>query len=112
MLPTLGGANKETDMSSNRTGILVLGVLLLLIVLAAIVYSFVQTPESRTPAPADRAFLTQCVRIVGDERTCSCVLKEMQQQYSLDQLIRLGLQARNTGQIPDELSGALAKCHR
>lgn len=30
----------------------------------------------------------------------------------LDELIRLGLQARNTGQIPDELRGAMAKCGR
>lgn len=89
---------------------LVIGVLLLAAV-AVLVYSFVATQESNSfPAPAVQAFQSQCVNAGGDEQTCDCLLDEMQQQYTLDELIRLGLQARNTGQIPDELSGALARC--
>jgi len=100
-------------MASGGASILVLGVLLLLVVVVVVVlaYSFVATQESQSyPAPAVQIFLDQCARVGGDEQTCSCMITEMQQQYTLDQLIRFGLRAQNTGQIPDELSDALARC--
>ena len=99
-------------MSAGSTIILVIGVLLLATV-AVLVYSIVATHESNSfPAPAVQAFQSQCVSAGASQQTCSCLLDEMEQQYTLDELIRLGLQARNTGQIPDELRGPLARCGR
>ncbi|MDA0734183.1 MAG: hypothetical protein O2909_06875 [Chloroflexi bacterium] len=99
-------------MSLGWAGILVIGAILLVVV-AVMVYSVVATQESDSfPAPAVQAFQSQCISAGGDERTCSCLLDEMQQRYTLNELIRLGLQARNTGQIPDELNAALARCEQ
>lgn len=99
-------------MSAGMTIILVLAVLLLAAV-AVLAYSFTATQESESfPAPAAQTFMGQCVRAGGDEPTCSCLLSEMEERYTLDQLVRLGLRAQSTGEIPDELRGLLARCGR
>ena len=46
----------------------------------------------------------------GGQGYCSCALVEIQERYSLEEYTALEIRMLNTGQMPEELAGVMAKC--
>jgi hypothetical protein len=62
------------------------------------------------PGPVVERFVGQCMEAGLDRETCTCIVEDMQEQYRLDQAIRLGLAMRNTGEVPPEIESSAAWC--
>jgi len=76
-------------------------------------------PPTQPPAPTQReypstvreTFLNACLETSGGlQEYCSCALDEVQKAYDLEEFVKLEIQMTNTGQIPEELAGPIAKC--
>jgi xanthosine utilization system XapX-like protein len=62
------------------------------------------------PAPVVQQFMDQCLAADLDRDTCTCIVEDMQEEYRLDQAIRIGLSMQDTGEVPPELLSAAAWC--
>jgi hypothetical protein len=62
------------------------------------------------PAPVVRQFVDHCLAADLDLDTCTCIVEDMQEEYRVDQAIRMGLSMKDTGEVPPELLSSAAWC--
>ncbi len=62
------------------------------------------------PPSVTQNFMDACTAQGASQEQCACALDEIRKEFSLEEFTRLEIQIRNTGQIPEELAGPMAKC--
>jgi len=63
------------------------------------------------PSTVRENFLNLCLLTSGgQQKNCSCALNEVQKEFDLEEFVKLEIQMTNTGQLPEELAGVIAKC--
>ncbi len=62
------------------------------------------------PPSVIQNFMDACTAQGASQQYCACALDEIQKEFSLEEYTRLEIEMANTGEIPEELAGAIAKC--
>jgi len=62
------------------------------------------------PPSVVQNFMDACMSTGGGQAYCSCTLEEIQGRYTVDEFSVLETKYLNTGQMPEELAGVMAKC--